>query len=90
MKIKVIQGLPILEMGGEGIYEYAVVRDRQPDSGWSQLRKKYLNHYNIDEVEETEELYKTLVEDMFYFKPDKAYDILNKMGFLKREHDCLH
>lgn len=78
--------MPVLDIVIEQDSTWAVVRDRNSE----RVVKIDLALNETTEEEEIEELYRTLVEDMFFYSPNTAYDKLLSMGFLKREHDCLH
>lgn len=77
MKIKVIYGEPILditkEMSAGKMVDFGLHRDRQPDAGWGELRRTRLDE-RVKEVELTDELRKTLIEDICYsFNDKEAY-----------------
>lgn len=51
---------PCLDIVGE----YGINRDRNPDSGWGQLRKTFIDY--SEEVELTDKLRVILLEDLAY------------------------
>lgn len=65
--IKTINGTqPILEITEEGSRLMGLSRDRFPDSGWNELRRTNMQGGNVREVELTDELLKTCMEDLAY------------------------
>lgn len=79
--VKVIYGNePILEvkkdMSAGEMVDFGLHRDRQPDSGWSELRWTRINEL-VKEVELTPELCKILIEDICYCYDNKH--IFNKL-----------
>jgi len=77
MKIKVFYGIePILETKIENGREFGLHRDRQPDSGWGEMRWTFIDE-RVKEVELTPELRKILIEDICYYHKNK--DVFNKL-----------
>jgi len=64
MKIKTIYGQPVLGIRTEKGVEFGLNRDRFPDSCWDELRITTMER--AKEVELTNELKVTLLEDLAY------------------------
>jgi len=83
MKIKVFYGIePIIETKIENGREFGLHRDRQPDSGWGEMRWTFMDE-RVKEVELTSELCKILIEDICYYHKNK--DVFNKL----KEYDLI-
>lgn len=59
---------PILDihMAKHDNFPMGLNRDRQPDAGWGELRRSNMSLDIVEEVELTEELLITLIEDLAY------------------------
>lgn len=100
MKIKTINGMPILDVNvheGEGPnkgVEFGLIRDRQPDTDWTELRRSRMEGDRVVEIDvldgKNHRLLDTLIEDLAYAYGSETPKFCGKlMEFKIRPSDLL-
>ena len=67
---------PILEVDNDGM---GLNRDRQPDSGWGELRRTRMGVTQVKEIDLTQEMKQILLEDLAFAFGDRSDKFMERV-----------